>query len=339
MYDGWVIPHVTRRTFYLRNLKGDTLEQQIEHAKMLLDELSQEIHYITGVGIDKGVIKVGNKKVIENVYQLEPHEAFAHFRYSVKINFRSASSFLWQKDGKKIWRISEADIDNGWEKIQIEYPNKSITFTLPCIALPNRTKGEPTFLKYPEYQTRGRSRKTGWYVAYDQDDVTLHSFLNKFYPNGYLSVGKGHYFGKDIRHTTIEGSSMPARKKKRTKAPRKSSLASQPTDNTDYVYVIQMGNRNIFKIGKSNEPGGRLANLQTASPYKLKLLHFFAADNASAAEEQLHAELYEKRLQGEWFRLTNQRKTILSSIEKFVDGQFIVGNKKLSVKELFASSL
>lgn len=130
---------------------------------------------------------------------------------------------------------------------------------------------------------------------------------------------------------------MPARKKKRTKAPRKSSLASQLTDNTDYVYVIQMGNRNVFKIGKSNDPGGRLANLQTASPYKLRLLHYFAADNASAAEEQLHAELNEKQMKGEWFRLTNEHKVALSTIDKFVNGQFMVGEKNVSVKELFVS--
>lgn len=169
MYDKWAIPNVSQRIFYLRNLKGDTLEQQIEHAKALLDELSQEIHYITGVGIDKGVIKVGNKTATENLYQLEPHEAFWHFRESIKIKFRPVSTFLWQKDEKKIWRISETDMDNGWERTQVEYPNKSITFTLPCIALTNRTQGEPTFLKIPEHQTRGRSRKTGWYVVYDHD--------------------------------------------------------------------------------------------------------------------------------------------------------------------------
>ena len=338
MYDGWVTPNVTRRTFYLRNLDGNTQAQQIEHAKDLSKEFAREIHYITGVGIDKSVIKVSGKKAAENIFQLEPHELFRHFKHSVKIRFSSISSFMWHKDGKKTWRISETELAEGWEKIQVERIGKSATFTLPCVALTSRAQGAPTFLKFQEYIKRRRGRRiTGWRVSYNHKDANLLSFLSKFYPDGNISLGDHRYFGKDIRFTAIEGSFMPARKTKRTKTPRKTYLASQPTDNTEFVYVIQMGQKNIFKIGKSNDPEGRLANLQTASPFKLKLLHVFSADNASIAEENLHAALHEKRLKGEWFRLTNEQKASIVSVDKFVEGNFIVGKQELSVKELLKS--
>ena len=99
--------------------------------------------------------------------------------------------------------------------------------------------------------------------------------------------------------------------------PRKSRLASQPQDNTDYVYLIRMGRTKFYKIGKSNDPQGRLASMQTASPYKLKIVHVFKADNAAAAEEALHHRLHEARMEGEWFKLTDEQQRLLVSVTAF----------------------
>jgi hypothetical protein len=55
---------------------------------------------------------------------------------------------------------------------------------------------------------------------------------------------------------------------------------------------MKFSRKDIYKIGKSDDPGSRLRSLQTASPHTLKLAHIFKADNASAAEESLHEVLH-----------------------------------------------
>ena len=93
--------------------------------------------------------------------------------------------------------------------------------------------------------------------------------------------------------------------------------------------------RHAYKIGKTNDPEGRLQSLQTASPHKLKLLHAFRADNAAAAEEELHRLLHSKRLEGEWFRLTVLEKDVLVSVERFEGKKFWIDGEGLEAKQLF----
>lgn len=99
-----------------------------------------------------------------------------------------------------------------------------------------------------------------------------------------------------------------------------------------------MGQTKYYKIGKSNDPQGRLASLQTASPYKLKLLHVFKADNASAAEETLHHNFHNVRQNGEWFMLTDGQRDKLISIDGFVNKQFVVQEKALHLEQLFSDA-
>ena len=66
-------PATTQRSFSLRNLKGDSLEQQTDQARQLLDKVATELHYLTGFGIDKGVVKAGSTKLTEVIYpELKP---------------------------------------------------------------------------------------------------------------------------------------------------------------------------------------------------------------------------------------------------------------------------
>jgi hypothetical protein len=94
----------------------------------------------------------------------------------------------------------------------------------------------------------------------------------------------------------------------------------------------------VFKIGKTNDVKGRLASLQTASPFKLTVVNVFGADNASTAEEILHGALRSCRMAGEWFRLTNEQRDALAAVERFEAGRFVVGTQALSVTELLAGA-
>ena len=69
------------------------------------------------------------------------------------------------------------------------------------------------------------------------------------------------------------------------------------------VYLIQE-QFGAVKIGVSVHPGNRLIDLQVGYPYELSLLHEFPTPNARRVEAELHARYADKRLRGEWFRLS-----------------------------------
>ena len=108
-----------------------------------------------------------------------------------------------------------------------------------------------------------------------------------------------------------------------------------PVDNTEYVYFIQAGRTQAFKIGKSDDPQGRLDSLQTANPHKLKLVHTFKADNASTADEELHRLLHSQRMAGEWFNVSKVQQQVIDSIQQFEQGQFWIGDDGVELNELF----
>ncbi len=68
-----------------------------------------------------------------------------------------------------------------------------------------------------------------------------------------------------------------------------------------YLYVIQSDVTGAVKIGISSNPQKRLKQLQTGSPYQLKLLCSIA--NMSHKEKIIHNRLkdYKMSCKGEWF--------------------------------------
>ena len=66
------------------------------------------------------------------------------------------------------------------------------------------------------------------------------------------------------------------------------------------IYVIDT-DRGVCKVGISNNPVERLANLQTASPYKLRLDYAAIHSEASRLEVMVHHSLRDKLAYGEWF--------------------------------------
>lgn len=78
---------------------------------------------------------------------------------------------------------------------------------------------------------------------------------------------------------------------------------------TMLVYFIQRGKRGPIKIGATaRNPAARLADLQTASPEKLRLLGC-----VRSSERYLHELFREHHIAGEWFR---PHKRVLSFVAK-----------------------
>lgn len=67
-----------------------------------------------------------------------------------------------------------------------------------------------------------------------------------------------------------------------------------------FVYFIQMGEGGPIKIGWTRDPWQRIHELQTAQPYRLRLLGVIEGDRHT--ERRLHRELAEHRVRGEWFK-------------------------------------
>ena len=239
---------------------------------------------------------------------------------------------MWINGRQQAPRIAKDRLIEGWQRQPVER-FKAIAFRLPCMA-GHRSKEH----FFQEHGVRKRRRKkVGWIFYYDQNDVVFSRFINRFYDEGNLAIGEERCWGKaDARYLSVEGIDWPLPKAQKSIVPRKSKIASQPKDETDYVYLIRMGRTNFYKIGKSNDPQGRLAGMQTASPYKLKLIHIFKADNAAAAEEILHHRLHEARMEGEWFKLTDVQREILTNVTAYETGQFIIGQERLDIERLFS---
>ncbi len=72
-----------------------------------------------------------------------------------------------------------------------------------------------------------------------------------------------------------------------------------------YVYVVE-GDEGCFKIGKSVNPEGRLAALNTGFHGDLGLVHQIRTDDMGWLENLLHRKFAGRRARGEWFLLSSQ---------------------------------
>ena len=80
---------------------------------------------------------------------------------------------------------------------------------------------------------------------------------------------------------------------------------SQPPDN---VYVFR-DTKGLYKIGVSNDPVRRMADIRRTHPDEYECLHLIPTENAFRLESFLHDYFASKRVHGEWFRL-NERDMI-----------------------------
>lgn len=81
-----------------------------------------------------------------------------------------------------------------------------------------------------------------------------------------------------------------------------------------FVYFIQSGDEPFVKIGTTHSVVGRVEQLQTASPHRLKLLATCGA--SEHPEHKLHAKFaaHRVRADGEWFHLVPEIVAFISSL-------------------------
>jgi prophage antirepressor-like protein len=94
----------------------------------------------------------------------------------------------------------------------------------------------------------------------------------------------------------------------------------QPTEASDYVYVLHNRQTNEYKIGKSGDIPTRQKSLHSVEPniYVYLKLAMQSARHASLWERTLQIEFESKRLHGEWFKLNEQDLAVLRLLAKMV---------------------
>jgi len=84
------------------------------------------------------------------------------------------------------------------------------------------------------------------------------------------------------------------------------------------TYIIQVAPSGLVKIGISKNIRNRMNNLQTASPFELRLVAYDRTGRYGQREYELHKRFSEYRVRGEWF---------------YPDGELLEYLNKVAIKE------
>lgn len=97
---------LSRRKFYLRNLTGTSEDEQVEEAAYIMNGVAQEIYYLSGYGVDSGVVKVAGRKALEITYPEFTTDIY-YFRQGALFKFTPVQYYAWVKGSGKNYRIAE----------------------------------------------------------------------------------------------------------------------------------------------------------------------------------------------------------------------------------------
>jgi hypothetical protein len=90
-------------------------------------------------------------------------------------------------------------------------------------------------------------------------------------------------------------------------------VTDTPELPTGFVYVIGTL-EGCHKIGRSNCPSRRSAEIGLLLPVPLSVVHKIATRDEAWLESYLHHAFGHRRVRGEWFRLTAEDLTLLNSL-------------------------
>lgn len=78
-------------------------------------------------------------------------------------------------------------------------------------------------------------------------------------------------------------------------------------NNGQVVYLIEH-EHGFIKIGRSNNPRTRVADLQTACPYDLGVIGVIDTADATETERRIHERYADQQVRGEWYNLRHEQK-------------------------------
>ena len=72
------------------------------------------------------------------------------------------------------------------------------------------------------------------------------------------------------------------------------------------IYLLKQENSNLYKIGVTKNTSKRIKQLQTGNAIPLELVETFQTSHDYKMETALHAQFSLKRMEGEWFKLSQE---------------------------------
>ena len=147
----------------------------------------------------------------------------------------------------------------------------------------NRFFYDVIFLNGTPFGTMPTDRE-GYALTHEQADQLIDN-IQRFYSH--------------ITPNEIEQMNQPIPQPECAKQPKPT-----PKSKPGCVYVILAEKTGLYKIGHTDNPDRRLKQLQRNSPDILDYVVTISTDDALTKEKHLHAMYTDKRVNGEWFKLT-----------------------------------
>ncbi len=281
--------------------------RRLANAKTMLDELAEEIWYMSGYGVYRATLKRYQDgklvPILECNYSDYPSQArnlffsiefYSHDIRRIVIPYANIENQLFP--GKK---FSSEDI------YPIDKINETALFhTHPLFQRFIRRFDNLSETKFYYYQDQA-------YHAYKGLDGICFNIL----PQNRQSV----------KHRKIGSSRAKIVKKilkREEKQAKQARKKAGKTPVSDKIYLIATPDH-LYKIGVSKRPKSRLKALQTNHPHSLTLLHTFPAEHGKEAESKLHRFFHQSRLNGEWFALNDAQRQSIEEIEEYQNGKFL----------------
>lgn len=102
----------------------------------------------------------------------------------------------------------------------------------------------------------------------------------------------------------------------------------------EYIYIIQMGDSDYYKIGRTTDMKYRLKSLQTGNPFPLTIKAFFTTTNkwVRQFENIFHTELSYCRCTGEWFCFSCHEVKVLTNLAELYKDMILSDFDMLYIK-------